>query len=701
MKVPVISRVASSLTSRRSARWWTVALLAVVVLLFGALSGVDAPKRADSSLVAGSDSAKVAELLAQNSDSTTTSAILVANGSTGEALSSSKIDQVTKLAPQMASDLAVKTGPALPSEDAKAVMVPVSWDTVDLDADKQTLTEIRDWLGAHELSLVQLQMTGSTAFAADVSQAFAGADFTLLAVTVGIVAVLLIATYRSPILWLIPLAVVALADRSASMVANVLGNAWDLHFDSGVLSVLVFGAGTNYALLLISRYRDELQKNEDHRKALAKAWAASFEAILTSNLTVVLALLTLSLAVMEDTRGLGIVCAAGLLIAALFVFLLLPPVLALCGRKVFWPLVPKPGQPNTRGKYFGKAATAVMRKPGANLAALVVLLLVLAGALTGTRLGLDQTQQFRTPTESASAMTVLSEHYPAGEAQPITVLVDGSDTTVLQERLKGLDGVVRVGEARELGDSSWPQFSVISSDDPSGSEAMDLVAQIRSTADEASTATVLVGGQSASQYDSHQGHLRDLYVIAPMIMIICFAMLGWLTRSWRTALSLGLVNLLSAAAAVGLGSLISSMVFDVSALDVQVPLLAFVFLVALGVDYTIFFTQRVRQNSATSSLTDAVANAARSTGSVITSAGLVLAGVFAALSALPLMVLGQLGLIVGLGVLLDTFVVRTLLLPALFAVLGSNNKPVFGKGSGVQYAVESETSPSTESSINA
>ncbi|WP_461636446.1 MMPL family transporter, partial [Glutamicibacter soli] len=185
------------------------------------------------------------------------------------------------------------------------------------------------------------------------------------------------------------------------------------------------------------------------------------------------------------------------------------------------------------------------------------------------------------------------------------------------------------------------------------------------------------------------------------IMIICFAMLGWLTRSWRTALSLGLVNLLSAAAAVGLGSLISSMVFDVSALDVQVPLLAFVFLVALGVDYTIFFTQRVRQNSATSSLTDAVANAARSTGSVITSAGLVLAGVFAALSALPLMVLGQLGLIVGLGVLLDTFVVRTLLLPALFAVLGSNNKPVFGTGSGVQHVVESETSPSTESSINA
>jgi len=701
MKVPVISRVASSLTSRRSARWWTVALLAVVVLLFGALSGVDAPKRADSSLVAGSDSAKVAELLAQNSDSTTTSAILVANGSTGEALSSSQIDQVTKLAPQMASDLAVKTGPALPSEDAKAVMVPVSWDTVDLDADKQTLTEIRDWLGAHELSRVQLQMTGSTAFATDVSQAFAGADFTLLAVTVGIVAVLLIATYRSPILWLIPLAVVALADRSASMVANVLGNAWDLHFDSGVLSVLVFGAGTNYALLLISRYRDELQKNEDHRKALAKAWAASFEAILTSNLTVVLALLTLSLAVMEDTRGLGIVCAAGLLIAALFVFLLLPPVLALCGRKVFWPLVPKPGQPNTRGKYFGKAATAVMRKPGANLAALVVLLLVLAGALTGTRLGLDQTQQFRTPTESASAMNVLSEHYPAGEAQPITVLVDGSDTTVLQERLKGLDGVLRVGEARELGDSSWQQFSVISSDDPSSSEAMDLVAQIRSTADEASTATVLVGGQSAAQYDSHQGHLRDLYVIAPMIMIICFAMLGWLTRSWRTALSLGLVNLLSAAAAVGLGSLISSMVFDVSALDVQVPLLAFVFLVALGVDYTIFFTQRVRQNSATSSLTDAVANAARSTGSVVTSAGLVLAGVFAALSALPLMVLGQLGLIVGLGVLLDTFVVRTLLLPALFAALGSNNKPVFGKGPGGARAIEPETSPSTESPINA
>lgn len=195
-------------------------------------------------------------------------------------------------------------------------------------------------------------------------------------------------------------------------------------------------------------------------------------------------------------------------------------------------------------------------------------------------------------------------------------------------------------------------------------------------------------------------HLRDLYVIAPLIMMICFVMLGWLTRSWRTALALGVVNLLSAAAAVGLGSLVSSVVFEADALDVQVPLLAFVFLVALGVDYTIFLTQRVRQDAQALELHEAVALAASRTGSVITSAGLVLAGVFAALATLPLTVLGQLGLIVGLGVLLDTFVVRTLLLPALFAVLGSAKRPVFGH---VSSPAEASAEPTTqkESNINA
>ncbi len=403
---------------------------------------------------------------------------------------------------------------------------------------------------------------------------------------------------------------------------------------------------------------------------------------------------------MEDTRGLGIVCAAGLLIAAIFVLFLLPPVLAMCGRKAFWPLIPRPGQESKKENFFGRAARAVMTRPGLNLAALAVLLMVLAGALTGTRIGLDQTQQFRTATESSSAMQTLAEHFPAGETQPITILAQGTAIQALRDEFSGVENVKRVGESTQLGTTQWQQVSVISAVEPSSAMAQDLVADLRDAAATESAGQVLIGGQSAEQLDSHQMHLRDLFVIAPLIMVICFVMLGWLTRSWRTALALGLVNLLSAAAAVGLGSLVSSAVFEADALDVQVPLLAFVFLVALGVDYTIFLTQRVRQDAQSLTLREAVVLAASRTGSVITSAGLVLAGVFAALATLPLTVLGQLGLIVGLGVLLDTFVVRTLLLPALFAVLGSSKHPLFGTTSSPAKAT-AEPTVQKENKINA
>ncbi|GAA3305680.1 MMPL family transporter [Glutamicibacter nicotianae] len=700
MKVPVISRVGDSLTSRRGARLWAVGIVAAILVLFGALSSVQAPARSASSLVGDSDSAKVAQLIDANSNESETTALLVASRGDGNALSDNDRAMIDRQAEALGHAANVTAGRTMASEDQQAAMVPLSWNTVSDTADRETLKSIRSWIQDHPSADLQLQVTGPTAFAVDVTNAFAGADFTLLAVTVAIVAVLLILTYRSPVLWLIPLAVVAIADRSASLVANLVGNAFDLHFDSGVLSVLVFGAGTNYALLLISRYRDELHKHADHRQALAKAWASSFEAILTSNLTVVLALLTLGLAVMDDTRGLGIVCAVGLLIAAIFALFLLPPILAMCGRNAFWPLIPRPGQEAKTENFFGRAARSVMNRPGLNLTAMALLLLVLAGALTGTRIGLDQTQQFRTATESSSAMDLLAEHFPAGETQPVTVLAQGAGTGPLRDEFARLENVKRVGEASQLGTTAWQEFSVIPDVDPNSAKAQDLVQQLRDAAARGGDGQVLIGGQSAEQLDSHQMHLRDLYVIAPLIMMICFVMLGWLTRSWRTALALGVVNLLSAAAAVGLGSLVSSVVFEADALDVQVPLLAFVFLVALGVDYTIFLTQRVRQDAQALELHEAVALAASRTGSVITSAGLVLAGVFAALATLPLTVLGQLGLIVGLGVLLDTFVVRTLLLPALFAVLGSAKRPVFGH---VSSPAEASAEPTTqkESNINA
>jgi len=697
MKHPVLEKLGRSLTGRKTARLWAAGITVLVLVIFGVLSGVQSQQRSGSSLVEGSDSAKVAEIIKENSTDNSTSALIVATARDEGVITQAQSKELASLTDALSRQLELHVGSPLASEDSQASMIPVSWETISDESDRGTLTEIREFLANHSVDFVDLKVTGSTAFAVDITQAFAGADFTLLAVTILIVAILLIVTYRSPVLWLLPLLVVGVADGTAAKIANVLGNWLGLHFDSGVLSVLVFGAGTNYALLLISRYREELRLNGDHRTALSRAWVASFEAILTSNLTVVLTLLTLGMAIMEDTRGLGIVCAAGLLIAAAFVLFLLPPILAMSGRKAFWPLIPRPGQTQTKINVFARMASAAMRKPFANLAALAVLLIVLTASLTGVRLGLDQTQQFRTPTESATAMNDLAKHFPAGEAQPITVLTQDSNTQLLRQDMASLPDVARVGESAKIAGTQWQQFMVITSADPGSAKAQEVVKNLRTTAAEHDNSQALIGGQIAEQYDSEQGHLSDLKLIAPLIMVICFIALGWLTRSWVTALCLGLVNLLSAAAAIGVGALISSMIFSADALDVQVPLLAFVFLVALGVDYTIFFTQRVRQNAASLPLVPAIREAAGHTGSVITSAGLVLAGVFAALSALPLMVLGQLGVIVGFGVLVDTFVVRTLLLPALFASLGQNNRRIFGsKESSVH-----QTSTNSESNINA
>lgn len=696
MNNSVLRTVAGSLTSRRGAWVWLAGALAVIILLFGLLSGLSTTERTTATAPPGSESEKVAQELAATSDQDTESLLLVASAKDQGSLNASSLEQFEMLGSELTQELNAETSPSRLSDDKQVAMKTLTWAKSSGDAAKHTVTHVRETILEHKFESLQVQVTGAPAFAADISQAFAGANFTLLAVTVGIVAILLIATYRSPILWLIPLAVVALADRSASLLATALGNTFSLHFDSGILSVLVFGAGTNYALLLISRYRDELRKNPDHRTSLKTAWVQSFEAIITSNLTVVLALLTLGLALMDDTRGLGLVCAVGLLLAAVFVLLLLPPILSLSGRAVFWPLVPRAGQASPKPNLWARLSASVIRRPALNSMALILILLVLSSASIGTKIGLQPSEQFRTTTESASAMQGLSEHFPPGESEPIVVLSTPGTGEELREKFTGLENVQRIGEPVTLSGGGWDQITVIASDTPGSDTSRELIQELRAVASSTPDATVLIGGQAAEQLDSHQGHLRDFWVITPLIALICLAMLRWLTRSWRTAITLTVVNLFSAGAAIGLGSLISRSLFDTPALDVQVPLLAFVFLVALGVDYTIFLTQRIKQNALKMTLNDALVASSGQTGSVITSAGIVLAGVFAALATLPLTVLGQLGLIVGLGIVLDTFIVRTLLLPAILAVLGRKRTSIFGQSQPSTSA--NQTNPTYEES---
>ena len=562
------------------------------------------------------------------------------------------------------------SGPIVSDDEEAALLIaPIAVGETNTQT-AETVKAMRADLADHPVDGVELQVTGGPAFGADVAASFEGADVTLLLVTILIVAILLILTYRSPVLWLLPLAAVGLADGLAGRVTAAAGSLWDLQFDAGIISVLVFGAGTNYALLLISRYREELRTVDDHRRALSTAWRRTMPAILASNVTVVLALLTLVLAVIPGTHGLGVASAIGLLIALAAVLFLLPPLLAVCGRRVFWPFVPRPGATERPGRSWRRVASGVVRRPLLSLLAGAALLAVMATGLFGTSVGLDQLEKFRVQSESAIGLEALSSHFPPGEAQPILIVADSAEADAVVAAAQDVDGVVRAHPAGTAEDESLTKIMVTSEYAPSTDQSLGQITELREAVHRVDGADALVGGAVATDLDARAGNQQDLLTIAPLVLAVSFLVLLVLLRSVVAPVLLLLVNLASAVAAIGAGAWLSRILFEQQALDLQVPLLAFLFLVALGIDYTIFLVHRARAEAASLGTRTGVVEAVAHTGGVITSAGIVLAAVFAALGVLPLVTLGQLGLIVGVGVIVDTLVVRTVIVPAIFALVG-------------------------------
>ena len=664
------SHFSDSLTSRRGA-WLSLGIvLVLMVLLFGAFGSAKAPG-GNAQAPADSESARTSELMAKFPNADRQSVLVVASHTDGSTLSDSDVSALAGLLPVLDEYADVDTTGPLLSEDNKAALLVTPIKVGETNA--QTAEEIKAIRAALTDAApdgITLQVTGGPAFAADVASSFEGADFTLLLVTILIVAILLIITYRSPVLWLLPLVVVALADGLAGRMTAAAGSAWDLQFDAGIISVLVFGAGTNYALLLISRYREELQTVEDHRKALRTAWRKTAPAIIASNVTVVLALLTLVLAVIPGTNGLGVTSAIGLLIALGTVLFLLPPVLAVCGRRVFWPFVPRPGEAPRQGRGWRRLASAVVRRPVVSLVGGTALLAVMAAGLFGTSIGLDQVEKFRVQSESAAGLEVLSDHFPPGEAQPIFIVADAAESDAVVAAVEDVEGVVRVHPVGTTDDGSLTKLMMTSAYAPSTEQSLNQIAELREAAHAVPNADALVGGAVATDLDARAGNERDLMLIAPLVLAVSFLVLLVLLRSIIAPVLLLLVNLASAVAAIGAGAWLSRVLFGQHALDLQVPLLAFLFLVALGIDYTIFLVHRARGEAMVLGTRAGMVEAIAHTGGVITSAGIVLAAVFAALGVLPLVTLGQLGLIVGVGVIVDTLVVRTVIVPAIFALVG-------------------------------
>ncbi|GGF92798.1 membrane protein [Rhodococcoides trifolii] len=668
--------VAALVTRRRS---WAVALAVLVfsAALMGFVGSNDSAGQSPTSLPPSSESAAVQSLLQQFPDSDTAPVILVVTRGDGAELTPTDLADAENAAARMASTVGAAAPPAVPSPDGQAAIAPVQIDSslsgFDLnDAVSSLRSAATDGLPTD----LTAQVTGGPAFGADIANSFAGADFRLLAVTAAVVALLLIVTYRSPILWLVPLLVVGIADRVASTVGTAVADLTGLTFDgstSGITSVLVFGAGTNYALLLISRYREELMRESNHRLALTHAVRQSGPAILASNVTVVLALLSLVLGILPSTRSLGALAAAGLIVAAIFVLFVLPPALALCGRKVFWPFVPEVSKTSGTGhEHTGvwyRIASAVARTPGRVAAISVVVLAVCAVGVLGTGIGLSQTDQFRVSADSVDGFDTLAQHFPAGSSDPTTVVARTSEADAVVRAIDGTPGVDSSTDVAQS-DSGLTRWSVVLTSDPASEAAFDTVASLRAAVHDVAGAQALVGGSDAQAYDISTAASRDRLLLIPIVLVIVLVVLLVLLRAVVAPLILVAATVLSALAALGVGSWVSEHLFGFPALDDNVPLFAFLFLVALGVDYTIFLITRAREETPEHGTRAGIVRAVGATGGVITSAGVVLAAVFCVLGVLPLITLTQLGIIVCIGILLDTFVVRTVVIPALFTLIG-------------------------------
>jgi len=510
-------------------------------------------------------------------------------------------------------------------------------------------------------------VTGPAGFTTDLKNVFAGADTRLLAVTGGLVLFLLILIYRSPIFWLIPFFTVILTEGATRGLAALLGEAGVVinGQNAGILSVLVFGAATDYALLLVARYREELTRHEHAGEAMAQALKGAVPAILASGATVIAGLFTLVFASVDSSASIGPLGAAGVFVALVLAVTLLPATLVIAGRRAFWPRIPRHGDDTSSDhRVWHRLGGVIAKRPRPLWVGSTVVLVILALGLTGLDTSLTQEQSLRGNPEAVQGQELLGEHFPAGLSAPASVIVPpGGDVEAVKN---AIDNDIQREEKGKPG----TQLSVVLADDPFSEPAVQAIPRLRDAVHKVEP-DALVGGQTAQQYDLREAAERDNLVIPPLTLLVVFLVLILLLRALVAPLLLLLATALSAAAALGAGVVIFDVVLDLPAVDPALPLLAFVFLVALGIDYTIFLMARAREETVQIGTRRGVLAALAVTGGVITSAGIVLAGTFSALAVLPLVVLTQLGTVVAFGVLLDTLLVRSVLVPALVHDVGA------------------------------
>ena len=520
---------------------------------------------------------------------------------------------------------------------------------------------------------LEVKLTGPAGISADAIKVFENINGTLLASAVLLVLILLIAIYRSPFFWFFPLFSVIIAEitsRSLGYGVSELGATINGQ-SSSITSILVLGAGTDYALLLVSRYREELRTHEDKHEAMALALRSAGPAILASGLTVAIALFALILAKVNGTAGLGPLGALGVLTAMLVQLTFLPALLLAVGRRPFWPRIPHFGDAGideTHG-FYRKLGERIAKRPRRVWVGTSAVLAICALGLLNFSTGLTQGNSFRDDVEAIAGQKLVEQAFPAGQSAPTDIVVsDPSKAAAVTAAVKAVDGIASVAPTRFAGEGGVLLAAFLERD-PYSTEAFDIIPAVR-TAARSADPDALVGGPTAIEKDLRDAGADDTLLLIPMTLIIVFVILLVLLRAVTATLLLMGTVLLSFGAALGVASIVFDVAFGFPGADPSFPLFAFIFLVALGVDYNIFLMARVREETARHGTKEGTLRGLAVTGGVITSAGIVLAGTFAVLAVLPLVFLTEIGFTIAFGVLLDTFIVRSILVPALVLDIG-------------------------------
>ncbi len=657
---------------RRAVPWAVAGLWVAALVLLLPLAGKFADvqqNRAVDYLPAGADSTQVARVQDELPGGESTDLVVVYHRDGG--LTAADRETAAAQIAEVERDFELSDVPrGVPSADGGTLMYPVSSTRPGQDEEAQLafVDGVRETVGG--AGGLSAEVGGPGAVGADMDEVFETIDGTLLTATLGVVTVLLVLIYRSPFLWLVPLAVAGAATVLAMAAAYGTHELFGITItgqSGGIMTVLVLGAGTDYALLLVSRYREELRRHERPYDAMRAALRGCGPAVLASSGTVAAGLLCLLAADLNSSSGMGPVGMVGVLAALVAMTTLLPAVLVLLGRRVFWPLIPAYGStPKARRSLFAAMGTSATRRPAAVLTGGAVLLGALAlGALN---LGGDLRQEdaFTERPESVSAMRTLAEEYPGRGAQPISVIAPAGDADEVVERVRGTEGVAEAAAGR-AGDT-WAEITVFATAPPESAGETRTIEALRDTLDGTGAH---VGGPSAERLDLARSEARDRAVIVPLVLAAVFLILVVLLRSLVAPLLLLGAVVAVWGAALGIGGLVFGPLLGFAGTDPGIGLLSFVFLVALGVDYGIFLMHRMREESLNGAEPDTAAlTALRTTGGVIASAGVVLAATFAVLTTLPLVAMVELGFVIAVGVLLDTFLVRTYLVTTASVLLG-------------------------------